>query len=137
MKCPGKIEVICYEGIVSHGQCNCCGRTEILPCENYNSFIKQYGSSWACDQDKNVITDEDKINAVDSYKLFRKTAIELLDQGKPLGRWKPFAFSREINDIQLMEYKSNYKLHLKGYTMRWIIEFTPSGKRILVYEKDT
>ena len=84
-----------------------------------------------------MYTDEEKYITVKSYELFRMTAIKKIEKKENLGKLAQFAFSRELNDIRLMEYKENYYKHYKGYTMRFIFEFDATGRKILVYEKDT
>jgi len=79
----------------------------------------------------NMISNQEKITAIGSYLLLRKEAINRINENRYLGNLKKFAFSIDIFDIQLMQYKENYIKNIKEYTMRHRIT-----DNILVYEKN-
>ncbi len=131
MMCNGYIHIIPHEEVVSHGECDTCGKKIILPEENYIDFVKKYGKMWACDE--RVISKFDVHFAVKEYKQLRLHALKLKEQGKLFGKFNDLVFSDTIKDIQAMIYKKGYKDIVRGYKMRFIIKIG-EHKEILIYE---
>lgn len=129
--CEGYIEIIPYEELVSHGECNLCGRKIALPEENYLDFIKAHGKCWPCNP--YVLTKYDVVNAIKEYKKLREHAIKLKKENKLFGKFMDLAFSNQIKDVQVMKYYPEYKQEYKGYKMRFIFDIG-YNKKLLMYE---
>lgn len=129
--CDGYIEIIPYEELVSHGECNLCGRKIILPEENYLDFIKMHGKLWPCNP--SVITKYDIVNAVKDFKALRSHALKLKKENKLFGKFNDLVYSDIIKDIQVMKYYPGYKKEYKGYVMRFIFDIG-YNKKLLMYE---
>lgn len=129
--CEGYIIVIPHEEIVSHGECNLCGKKIILPDENYLDFIKMHGKLWPCNP--YIITKYDIHEAIKDYKKLREHAIKLKKENKLFGKFNELAFSEIIRDVQVMKYYPGYKKEYKGYVMTFIFDIG-YNKKLLIYE---
>lgn len=81
----------------------------------------------------NITQDDVKI-AFDSYIAFRKKAIE--NKNNP--QFKPFIFNNILieDNIKIKECLEPKVLSIGKYKLRWIQKFLPSGKQLLIYEKE-